>query len=69
MSFIISGSYTDNSFLDLFQEACIEFELDKKPLSKIAHLTRNILFSRVSLFIYVILISYASLSVLDTWGP
>lgn len=32
------GSYADDSFLRLFQEAGIEFELHKKPSSRISHL-------------------------------
>ena len=32
------GSYADDSFLDLFKEAGIEFELHKKPPSKITYL-------------------------------
>jgi len=36
--FVTSGKYADDSFLSLFQEAGIEFELRKKPSSKITHL-------------------------------
>jgi len=32
------GSYADDSFRDLFQEAGIEFELHDKPPSKITYL-------------------------------
>jgi dCMP deaminase len=36
--FVTFGSYADDSFLDLFQEAGIKFELHKKPPSNISHL-------------------------------
>jgi dCMP deaminase len=36
--FVTFGSYADDSFIDLFQEARIEFELHKKPPSEITHL-------------------------------
>ena len=36
--FVSFGSYADDSFLDLFQEAGIEFELLKKPPAKITYL-------------------------------
>ncbi|OGO05413.1 MAG: cytidine deaminase [Chloroflexi bacterium RBG_13_54_8] len=36
--FVTFGSYSDNSFMDLFQEAGIKFELHKKPPSLITHL-------------------------------
>jgi len=36
--FLTFGSYADDSFLDLFQEAGIKFELHKKPSSNINHL-------------------------------
>ena len=36
--YVTFGSYADNSFKDLFQEAEIEFELHKKPLSMITYL-------------------------------
>ena len=36
--FVTFGSYADDSFVDLFQEAGIEFELHKKPPSVITHL-------------------------------
>ena len=36
--FVTSGSYADDSFVDLFQEAGIEFELCKKPPSEITYL-------------------------------
>jgi dCMP deaminase len=36
--FITYGTYADNSFKDLFQEAGIEFELHEKPDSEITHL-------------------------------
>jgi dCMP deaminase len=35
---VTSGSYADDSFVDLFQEAGIEFELCKKPASEITYL-------------------------------
>jgi len=36
--FVTFGSYADNSFVDLFREAGIEFELHKKPPTEITHL-------------------------------
>ena len=36
--FVTFGSYSDNSFMDLFQEAGIKFELHKKPPSRITQL-------------------------------
>ncbi len=33
--FVTFGKYADNSFIDLFREAGIEFELHKKPSSRI----------------------------------
>ena len=36
--YVTFGSYSDDSFRDLFQEAGIEFELHKKPPSKIIYL-------------------------------
>jgi len=36
--FVTFGSYADDSFRDLFQEAGIEFELRQKPPSRITHL-------------------------------
>jgi len=36
--FVTFGSYADNSFVDLFREAEIEFELHKKPPTEITHL-------------------------------
>lgn len=33
--FVTFGKYADNSFIDLFKEAGIEFELHKKPSSRI----------------------------------
>ena len=36
--FVTFGSYADDSFIDLFQEAGIEFEQHKKPPSEITHL-------------------------------
>ena len=36
--YVTFGSYSDNSFNDLFREAGIEFELHKKPPSKITYL-------------------------------
>jgi dCMP deaminase len=36
--FVTFGSYADDSFNDLFQEAGIEFELLKKPSSQISYL-------------------------------
>ena len=36
--FVTFGSYADDSFKDLFQEAGIEFELLKKPSSQITYL-------------------------------
>jgi dCMP deaminase len=36
--FVTFGSYADDSFIDLFQEAGIEFELHKKPPTEITHL-------------------------------
>ena len=36
--FVTYGSYADDSFRDLFQEAGIEFELHQKPPSKITYL-------------------------------
>ena len=36
--FVTFGSYADDSFLDLFQEAGIKFELHKKPPSNINYL-------------------------------
>jgi dCMP deaminase len=36
--FVTFGNYADDSFMDLFQEAGIEFGLHKKPLSGITYL-------------------------------
>jgi dCMP deaminase len=36
--FVTCGSYADHSFIDLFQEAEIEFELHKKPPTEITYL-------------------------------
>jgi dCMP deaminase len=36
--FVTCGSYADDSFKDLFEQAGIEFELHKKPPSKISYL-------------------------------
>jgi dCMP deaminase len=36
--FVTFGKYADDSFLDLFQEAGIKFELHKRPPSNINHL-------------------------------
>ena len=36
--FVTFGNYADNSFMDLFHEAGIEFDLHKKPLSEISYL-------------------------------
>jgi dCMP deaminase len=36
--FVTSGSYADDSFMELFREAGIKFELHKKPPSEITHL-------------------------------
>ncbi len=36
--FVTFGSYADDSFIDLFEEAGIQFELLKKPASRITHL-------------------------------
>jgi len=36
--FVTFGSYADDSFKDLFEEAGIEFKLRKKPPSQITHL-------------------------------
>jgi dCMP deaminase len=36
--FVTFGSYNDDSFIDLFREAGIEFELRPKPLSDITYL-------------------------------
>jgi len=36
--FVTYGSYADESFKDLFQQVGIEFELHKKPPSKISDL-------------------------------
>ena len=36
--FVTFGSYADDSFRDLFQEAGIEFRLHKKPPARITHL-------------------------------
>jgi len=36
--FVTFGSYADDSFIDLFREATIEFELHKKPPPAITHL-------------------------------
>jgi dCMP deaminase len=36
--FVTFGSYADDSFIDLFREAGIEFELHKKPPIEITHL-------------------------------
>jgi len=36
--FVSFGKYADNSFMDLFREAGIEFELRKKPSAKITYL-------------------------------
>ncbi len=37
--FVTFGSYADDYFVDLFQEAGVEFELHKKPPSEITHLS------------------------------
>ena len=37
--FVTFGSYADDSFKDLFQEAGIEFELHEKPPSRITYLS------------------------------
>jgi dCMP deaminase len=36
--FVTFGSYNDDSFVELFREAGIEFELHKKPPTEITHL-------------------------------
>jgi dCMP deaminase len=36
--FVTFGSYADDSFMELFREAGIAFELHKKPPSEITHL-------------------------------
>ncbi len=36
--FVTFGSYADDAFMDLFNEAGIEFHLHKKPPSRITHL-------------------------------
>ena len=36
--FVSFGSYADDSFVDLFHEAGIEFELHKTPPTEITHL-------------------------------
>jgi dCMP deaminase len=36
--FVTFGSYNDDSFVDMFREAGIEFELHKKPPTEITHL-------------------------------
>jgi dCMP deaminase len=36
--FVTFGSYADDAFMDLFNEARIEFHLHKKPPSRITHL-------------------------------
>jgi len=36
--FVTFGSYNDDSFVDMFREAGIEFELHKKPPCEITHL-------------------------------
>jgi len=36
--FVTFGSYNDGSFVDMFREAGIEFELHKKPPTEITHL-------------------------------
>jgi len=36
--FVTFGSYADNSFMDMFREAGIEFDLLKKPSSEITYL-------------------------------
>jgi len=36
--FVTFGSYADDSFMDLFKEAGIEFELHQEPPSRITHL-------------------------------
>jgi dCMP deaminase len=36
--FVTFDRYADDSFIDLFQEAGIEFELHKKPATEITHL-------------------------------
>ena len=36
--FVTFGNYADNSFMDLFHEAGIEFDLHKKPPSEISYL-------------------------------
>ena len=36
--YVSYGKYNDNSFIDLFQEAGIEFEIKKRPSSRISYL-------------------------------
>jgi dCMP deaminase len=36
--FVTFGSYNDDSFVDMFREAGMEFELHKKPPTEITHL-------------------------------
>jgi dCMP deaminase len=36
--FVTFGRYADDSFIDLFREAGIEFKLHKKPPTEITHL-------------------------------
>jgi dCMP deaminase len=36
--YVSYGKYDDNSFVDLFQEAGIEFEIKKRPSSRISYL-------------------------------
>ena len=36
--YVSYGKYDDNSFIDLFQEAGIEFEIKKRPSSRISYL-------------------------------
>jgi dCMP deaminase len=36
--FVTFGKYADNSFIDLFNEAGIEFELRDRPAAKITYL-------------------------------
>ncbi len=37
--YVSYGKYNDNSFIDLFQEAGIEFEIKKRPSSRISYLS------------------------------
>jgi dCMP deaminase len=36
--FVTCGSYADESFMDLFREAEVEFELHRRPPPEITHL-------------------------------